>query len=232
MRLKLAALMLVGPGEADRHLERALKRAREWADKVIVYGDGPDPHTRQLIGSYAHYARIGDRALYETSEHLARNQLFEVADEILTPGDIVSVLDADEEYAGRPNDIATTLRALEHDRSEAWNVHFLHLWTPDGRQHRVDGMWQPAIGTRIYRHRPGYRVSPINEHTWVCPPVPASLCWALRAPILDVLHWSYARPEDRQPKYERYSKLPGHHPEHVRSIIDPDPVLEHVPWDL
>lgn len=49
--MRLAAAMIVGPGEADRHLERCLNAARSWADLVLVYGDAPDPATRNLIGS-------------------------------------------------------------------------------------------------------------------------------------------------------------------------------------
>jgi hypothetical protein len=225
--------MIVGPAEADRHLEGCLKAARSWADMLIVYGDDPDAKTRNLIGSYAHIARIGDQNLYETGEHLVRNRLLELADDALDVGDIIVSLDADEELHAPAERIRDTLSALEADERESWNVHFLHLWTPDGSMHRVDGLWQPSIGPRVYRHRKGYRLEPLYESAWVCPGLPPHLLRTGGQPaILDVLHWSYARPADRPPKHERYSRLPGHNLAHIDSILETpvlEPVLEPVP---
>jgi hypothetical protein len=223
---RLACIMPIGPGEADRHLERCLRAARSWADIVICYGDGADPATRNLIGSYAHIGTFGQENLYETGEHLVRNELLALADRHLATGDIVCALDADEEFAAAGPAVRNILRSL--DGQESWNVHFLHLWDPAGTVHRVDGLWQPSIGPRIYVHRPGYRLQPLYESAWVCPPLPPHLLRAAGPAVLDVLHWSYARPEHRRPKYERYSRLPGHHPAHIESIIG-EPVLEPVP---
>lgn len=224
--MQLAALMPVGPGEADRHLERCLRSAREWADLLLVYGDGPDDATRRLIMRYAHLARLADHNEYEQGEHLVRNHLFEMADTVLSPGDMVAALDADEELPD-PAAARATLAALEHDPRESFNVHFLHLWNPEGTAHRVDGLWQPSVGPRVYRHQPGYRLRPLYESAWVCPPLPPHLLREASPPILDVLHWSYARPQDRAPKHDRYMRLPGHHPAHIASILT-EPTLEPV----
>lgn len=217
--MRLICAMPVGPGEADRHLKRALQSARQWADCLLVYGDAPDPATRNLIGSYAHVGRIHDEPLYEHGEHLVRNQLLELVDAHAVEGDLVVMLDADEEFHASRRRVRDTLHALTNDPRTSFNVRFLHLWTPDGTMHRVDGLW-PSAGTRIYRHRKGFRVWPLHPSGWVCPPIPSQLCGPAGPPVLDVLHWSYARLEDRAPKHERYSRLPGHHPAHVASIIE------------
>lgn len=224
---RVACLMPVGPGEADRHLERCLRSARTWADVVIAYGDAPDQTTQRLIAQYAHIATFGQENLYETGEHLVRNELLALADRHLDIGDIVCAIDADEELAlgehARP-----ILLSLADSARESWNVHFLHLWNPEGTLHRVDGLWQPSVGPRIYRHRQGYRLQPIYESAWVCPPLPPHLLRTGGQPaVLDVLHWSYACPEHRRPKFDRYSRLPGHNPQHIQSIIE-QPVLEPV----
>lgn len=217
--------MIVGPGEAGRHLRRALSGARSWADIVLVYGDGPDEATRNMIASYADVSRVAEENIHGLGEHLVRNRLFELADRTLDPGDLVVVLDADETIAGGGAVIRSTLQALEGGPEQAWNVTFKHLWTPDGTMHRVDGMWQPSAGTRIYRHQQGYRVEPLGA--WVCPPVPQQLLWGARPPVLDVLHWGYALPADRPRKHDLYSRLAGHHPAHIASIIE-EPTLEPV----
>ena len=226
--MRLAATMIVGPGEADRHLERCLAAAAGWADRLLVYGDAPDTRTRDLIHEYATVAVIGDENLYETGEHLVRNRMLELADAALDVEDIIVSLDADEEIHASSTDIRRTLHALATDPAESWNVHFLHLWTPDGTMHRVDGLWQPSVGPRVYRHRKGYRLEPLYGSAWVCPGLPPHLLRAGGAPLFDILHWSYARPRDRRPKWERYTRLPGHHPTHIDSIIR-TPVLDRVP---
>lgn len=228
--MQLGCVMPVGPFEADRHLERCLQAARSWADVLIVYGDGTDPASMELIGRYAHVARFGQESLYETGEHLMRNELFKLADEHLTAGDIVVNLDADEEIHLAPQRTRKILTELQDDWTvDSWCVRFLHLWTPDGTRHRVDGLWQPSIGPRIWRFAPGTRLEPLYEGAWVCPGLPPHLLNRPRpGALFNVLHWSYARPHDRQPKFDRYSRLTGHHPSHIASILE-DPVLEPVP---
>lgn len=221
--------MPVGPGEADRHLERCLRAAREWADVLIVYGDAPDGASRALIDRYAHVSRIGARGLYETGEHLMRNELLALADTVLDPGDIAVSLDADEELHTPSEQIRAVLSALAEDPYPSWCVHFLHLWTPDGTMHRVDGLWQPSVGPRIWRFRRGVRLEPLYASAWVCPGLPPDLLNGARpGAVLDVLHWSYARAADRPAKHARYSRLVGHHPAHIASILDENPRLEAV----
>lgn len=226
--MQLAVLMPVGPDEASRHLAKALRHAHAWADQLIVYGDAPDPDTEALIATFADHWQIGEESLYETGEHLVRNPLFEMADELLETGDIVACLDADEVLHATPERVRQVLSGLEHDPRESFNVHILHLWDEAGTLHRVDGAWQPSIGPRIYRHRPGYRLAPLYESAWVCPGLPPALLRESSPPILELLHWSYARAEDRAPKHERYTRLPGHSVAHVDSILT-TPTLEPVP---
>ena len=227
--MRLIASMIAGPGEADRHLGRCLAATREWADLVVVYGDAPDPATVSLISEHADVWQVGGENLYEQGEHLVRNKVLAMLDETVVEGDIVVVLDADEQIHADAPAIRRTLAALECDTAESWNVRFLHVWNEDGTLHRVDGLWQPSVGPRIYRHHPGYRLRPLYESAWVCPPLPPHLLRTGGRPaVLDVLHWSYARERDRQPKFERYSRLPGHSPAHIRSIIE-TPTLEPVP---
>lgn len=219
--------MIVGPGEGDRHLRRALEGVQSWADRVLVYGDGVDHLTDSMI--------VGDKVVtylspvnrYEDGEHIVRNNLITLCDRWLDPGDIVVVVDADEVIAGDPDLIRARLQwAATESTARAWNVHFRHIWSPDGKFHRVDGMWQPSVGVRIYRHAPGFKIHPYGQ--WVCPPVPNHVMQDGREPILHIDHWGYARAEDRPRKHAIYTKLAGHHPRHIQSIIE-EPVLEPVP---
>lgn len=226
--------MCVGAGEADRHLKRALVSARGWADAVVVFGDGPDRVTRELIAGHATNALIGATSVHGLGEHFVRNELLALADTVLEPDDIVVVIDADEQLATHqlggglttsPVLIRKVLLALAGTPADSWNVHFWHLWNPEGSMHRADGAWQPSVGTRIYRHRPGLRVQSYGG--WVCPPLPRHLMRG-GPPVLEMLHWGYALPEDRPWKHERYSRLTGHSSAHVDSILT-EPTLAPVP---
>lgn len=217
--------MIVGPGEASRHLQRALESARGWADVLLVYGDAVDLPTWEMCNQHATHFEWSEHSLHAQAEVLLRNRLLEMCDRHLQPGDLVAVLDADEEFRAPPDQVRATLHQAARSTYEAWCVHFLHLWAPDGSVHRIDGLWQPSVGPRIYRHWPGLRVGAIHG-AWVCSPTPR-LPYQPGA-ILDVLHWGYARPQDRPGKHERYSRLPGHHVGHVDSILT-EPALEPVP---
>lgn len=223
--MRIVAAMIIGAGEADRHLERALTSACEWADELLAFGDGADPATARLIRRFATSFELYPSSLFTQGEHIVRNRLFGLADWQLDESDMVVVLDADETIHQPADETRRILRELADAPEQAWDVRFLHLWTPDGTEHRVDGMWQPSTGTRIYRHQRGLRVEPLGA--WVCPPVPRHLRTDPN-PRLTVLHWGYARAADRPVKHDRYVRLAGHHPRHVASILQP-PTLERVP---
>lgn len=225
--MRLAAAMIVGKGEGQRHLKRAFDGAQQWADVVIVYGDGVDPLTSSMILRPNVITALCPVSMYADGEHLVRNQLFELCDQTLDPGDIVVVVDADEVVHGNPELIRRSLLTAGSTQANSWAAQFFHLWSPDGKFHRVDGMWQPSVGVRVYRHQPGLRVQSLGR--WVCPPIPADLMNSAPAePVIAIDHWGYARAQDRPRKYELYRKLEGHHPRHIQSIIE-EPALEPVP---
>lgn len=218
--------MIVGKDEGRRHLTRALDGVSTWADVVLVYGDGPDAMTRGMIRAHPCVSTIADISQYEKGEHLVRNKLIGMCDKALDVGDMVVVVDADEVIAGTPAAIRHNLESAAKENVRAWNVHFRHIWSPDGKYHRIDGMWQPSVGVRVYRHAPGFQIFPYGE--WVCPPVPNHVMQDGRQPILTIDHWGYARAQDRPRKHAIYMKLAGHHPRHIQSIIE-EPFLEPVP---
>jgi hypothetical protein len=225
--------MIVGPGESLRYLDRTLRNAGRWADEIIVYGDGPDADTWDAVGHYASHMHLDQENRWPTDESAVRNGLFELLDRVLADGDIVIILDADEELWPLACDSpASLLRTLAADRdADAWRVLFWHLWAPDGSVMRVDGMWRPNALYRIYRHRLGGRV---QQRALACWPVPDGLALSGQEPILVMAHWGYARPHDRALKYKRYMHLDGgrYHPlAHLQSILQ-EPSLERPPYPV
>src|SRR5581483_2073713 len=45
----IVCAMIVGPGEADRHLTRVLDAASKWADRLVVVADHVDPKTEAVL---------------------------------------------------------------------------------------------------------------------------------------------------------------------------------------
>jgi glycosyltransferase involved in cell wall biosynthesis len=93
--------MIVGPGESLRWLDRVLRRAQTWADRIFVYADGADDDTLHALDRYAS-VRPAALSMFERNESLVRNRLLEMLDEDLNEGDLVVMLDADEELHSVP----------------------------------------------------------------------------------------------------------------------------------
>lgn len=194
--------MIVGPGEGDRHLPRALDAAKAWADGIEIVDDSGED--------------------FRKDESLVRNRLMWMLDQDAHEGDLVVILDADEVLEGlRGEDPRPILERMAAEPAVCWGVTFFHLWAPDGSAFRLDGAWAPSAGVRIYRHVPGARIEP---RAMACSPVPLPLGVQAGAPLapLRIAHWGYARPEDRPVKYERYRELDGgafHASAHIESIM-------------
>lgn len=241
--MSIACAMIVGPGEGDRYLGRMLDKAAAWADHIVIVKDHVDPHTAEVIDtgrrvdghapSIWHYGieESGDPAItFLTDESAVRNLLLAALDACpaVRDGDLVVVLDADEQLNDRERPVRTALeRLVTPPRGiEAWSMWFFHLWTEDGTHYRADGGWAPAQQFRIFRHRQGAR---IDSRPLACTAIPPSAQPRAEA-ALEVLHWGYARPADRQAKYERYMEIDGgrfHALGHLESILT-DPVLKPV----
>lgn len=231
--MRVAAAMIVGPGESLRYLDRTLRLARRWADEVLVYADGVDADTEDAIGEGASsfHREAGPR--FPTDESAVRNGLFQLCDNALDPGDLIVVIDADEELRSLDPDhrVKRVLQQLAADLThDSWPVEFWHLWSPDGSQRRIDGGWAPAPQQRIYRHVPGLRMAPRALACGAIPPIGPLRASPDRA-RLAMAHWGYARPHDRAAKHERYMRLDGgryHALWHLESIIQ-EPTLEPIP---
>jgi hypothetical protein len=218
--------MIVGPGEGDRYLARVLRMAHTWADHIVVVADHADIATlavlRQAINDWPPVTitfEYGD-ATFLADESEIRNQLFATCDDVLSPGDLIVVLDADEVLRGPYLSVRTVLERLAADprNARAWSARFLHLWTPDGSAYRTDGGWAPAMQDRIYLHEKGLRVEP---RQLACRAIPERVQPRAES-VLEVLHWGYARPEDREAKYDRYMSIDGgkfHALWHLESIL-------------
>lgn len=228
---KTVAAMVVGPGEGHRHLDRVLRCARTWADVIVAYGAGVDPDTAHAlldgVGCAALEIEREGQGAFCGDESVVRNKLLGLVDAVAEEGDIVVVLDADEELCSLRGKVTDELRAAHASDRGAWPCLFVHLWAPDGSLMRVDGGWRPGYAVRLYRHRPGARIS---GRAFACAPVPehfVGMCPLEETPFA-MRHWGYAHPHDRERKRAFYLEHDGgryHSRRHLESITK-EPTLE------
>jgi hypothetical protein len=228
--------MIVGPGEADRHLDLVLGRASKWADTLLAVADHVDERTEAMLQrelklgtSEAEGNAVdvwwsnGAAPSFRQDESYVRNALMRLCDKHLDTGDLVVVLDADEELLAPQNgpqavNLRTVLGDLAALPAEAFSATFYHLWDAAGETYRTDGAWWPAPQFRIYKHDQGAR---IQQRRMACKAIPESALPRAHT-RLRVAHWGYAHEEDRIAKYRRYVRLDGgqyHSLAHIESIL-------------
>jgi hypothetical protein len=224
------AAMIIGPGEAHRWLDRTLRHISGWADQLVCWLDGADPDTTSAVIHGPVPCRVDGSAdcRFTTDESLVRNSLCALLDAHAEEGELIVVIDADEQLTATSSPTSAALRALRADHTyHCWPVTFLHLWTPDGSAYRVDGAWAPHAQNRIYRHKTGGRV---GRRTLACPAVPSWISQCAPDSALRMLHYGYARHDDRVAKHQRYMTLDAgafHARWHLESIIT-EPQLQAV----
>jgi len=233
--MKLFA-MTVSYNEAERYLESMVINTREIVDEHFVFDDDSSDDTVEIAADYG--CTVIRRSIecpsFLTCEGLFRQQAwrsFEAACQP-DPGDWVLVIDCDEVAVslGEEDTHSTVDSAIScavRQRALGVTVHISEVFGVDdqGPLVRVDKQWGTIAGPRLVEYRAGgtwpargLGVPGIPTYAWSGP----FAAW----PTFGLLHYGYARVEDRQAKYERYHADPGHGSAHVESILDALPVLE------
>lgn len=212
-------------------------------DCVHVYDDHSDDDDETVgmaIDAGVSVTSDDDAPRFLEHEGRCRQRAWNAMEALLgpEPGDWVFCIDSDEFLVGRSDERNSLYRACEwanHQRRGAYVVSIPEVFyseVEDGKMTklavRVDGWWNKIAGTRLFAwHAGGVFADKVmasgSEPTYV----PA----AARTSLQDMwlLHYGYARLEDRKAKYLRYTVSPGGHANtHVQSILS-DPTL--VRWD-
>lgn len=203
----LVSALLV-KNEADRYLERVIRRCWEYSDKVLVLNDRSNDNSAALAKKLGCLVRTrsvlhGDAWGKETS---ARQELWQWMCE---EGDWGIVTDADMLLAGDPQVIRALCWSWD---AVAWSFVLADLWDSE-TTYRVDGPWSvgPSV-PRPWLFRVGAapegwkaRWSGRGIHSGHCPANWGELGLVLPAPS-DIFwrHLSYLHKADRQRKFRAY----------------------------
>ncbi len=223
----------VTKNESNRYLDQSLKRLNNIVDTSYVYDDQSDDYTADIARACGSVVRVrsDDEESFMEDEALFRSNALRsmVADLGVRKGDWILSVDADEMMYAGEGPVRDSLDGLSVQEPDAWRFPIKEVFDIGNMGSpyvRVDGFWGGINGVRFFR----YDGDLSFRHKGLgCGSVPTKYSKTAKDTTgVGLLHFGYARQEDRVVKYARYFGVPGHSVKHVDSILRP-PVL--IRWD-
>lgn len=226
---KLTLMMLV-KNEANRFLRQMLDSASEYVDEIVILDDNSTDNTYEICASYPKVVKLEkvQGTDFATNESIPRIHLFEMTKQ--TNPDWIISLDADEIMEDRFK--REIRQIIENPNGMYWfGIMFYHFWHCL-THYRIDKMWRPSGGARIFKYIPGY------DYQWR---MTRLHCGSLPSNIFDkfpgvytnyrVKHYGYGDGIERtKQKYYWYIERDPNNENcprsHYDSMLDTNPVLE------
>ncbi len=198
--MRIAAFLIVGPGEAGRMLEPVLQQLH-WADDVCVCLNNADPATREMVYKYADLIREDDREWGREQWRIKQDFLSTVIEQVAP--DWIWCMDADEIFDPRFDRAMAEKMASGYD--VAWYFWCLQLWNGPDRV-RMDLSF-PNI--RFYRVVPELGLHFLAQALH-CGLAPKYAYQAGSQSGLWFQHYGLMKADDRARKVARYDRYdPG-----------------------
>jgi hypothetical protein len=197
--MRIVGIMVCGPGEADRYLEKSLLEFKRLCDDAIIVTNNADEKTKQLIKSYE-YTTYEDNREWGISQPSIKSTLLERAGE--SKPDWIIALDSDEVFA--PDFTREEAERLASGTEIAYNFLVVNLYNDEQHFAHSTGI-QRFWNIRFYKYLPEYGLQFLkkNLHCGLAPPIAYKYGW--HAPYY-LLHYGLMKKEDRERKVERYKK--------------------------
>lgn len=239
--------LMVTRNEAHRYLKACIDWNIHAFDRLLVFDDASTDATVDIARGRGAEVAPHDRGGPSFLEHEGR---FRQASLValcergyLTEGDWVFSIDADE-FLVSTNGVGDTLVGLIRRAAPATMAIALsvpEVWRIEthpasgivtSASRRVDGYWDTNIAPRLWRVTGTPRMA---DKKMGCGPAPTYVTTrsTVSTSEVEIQHYGYALPEDRQAKYRRYAEMAdhGHNQAHIDSIMT-SPQLEKVEGDL
>lgn len=225
---------VVTRNETGRYFEEFLQDLSPYVDDLLVYDDRSSDieKLRELCSEYdvplvsrpvAHFSFVENESFFREQ---AWNEMVRNFDP--TEDDWILTLDADEILrAPYPEYVSEYCQHLSRIGHNGLKFHIHEVWTPieEPPQIRTDGFWGQVEGLRACRYQPQ---GIFNNTKLGGGSLPTYVDNVVTTSDIDILHYGYAKPEDRQTKYQRYHGRRGHNPNHISSILQ-TPTLAPLP---
>lgn len=226
---------MVTRNEAERYLAETVSDLVELTDGCLVYDDCSDDDTMEIardFGALPIKRHAGIPSFLE-DESAFRQAAWRSMEEIFRPepGDWILTLDADEivfPYGRSGLDMVIAEAISNQGTGVIMRVR--EMWNPDMTHERIDGFWGSITALRLVAWRPDGQFLPNTQGGGSVPFYDVDTrtlrAWQ-KTNKLEIHHFGYARQEDREAKYARYSQHPGHNKRHIASILQ-DGILKEV----
>lgn len=219
--------------EADRYLYECVAWHLAFLDDLFVYDDQSTDDSAAIARQLgAHVETRPDNVVpfahNEGEFRQASREAFEIAMSP-DPGDWVLAIDADE-FLVVPRGMNTsfllryTANALTVNHSVGCRLPVREVFAVNEfgvPMIRTDGFWGDITGLRFFQYRTGGR---FTNRKLACGSTPFYVEPVEDTDCLELLHYGYARHEDRIDKHNRYFGQPGHNGTHIDSILG-EPIL-------
>lgn len=226
--------IMVTKNEADRYLEPCLEWASQFLDTIFIYDDRSTDSTRLIAEAYGAvlYQREEELPSFLEHEGQFRYNAWLKFQELVDPHilDWCFSFDADEFMVSKDHkdirlSLETAIKSAELQNKVSVLLDFPEIFKIENGDlfYRTDGLWGTIKGTRLFKYKPG---GTFTNKAMGCGSEPTYVSYgtiSVDNQGLNVLHLGYAKEEDQQIKYNRYSSLMdhGHNDKHIQSILTP-----------
>jgi glycosyltransferase involved in cell wall biosynthesis len=222
--------MLIGcslvKNEEGRYLERVLEQMAKVCDKIIVLDDCSTDDTPEICKAYGAEVFPSIQSYWGTNELKQRKLLWELATHEADFGDWVLCLDADETF-DKPELLRDYIKKADAAGCNSLAFPLYDMWSET--HYRDDNFWQGHNGVWPFCVKYEDTDCFWKETPLHCGRFPINAGNKIAMCPIKIQHWGWAKPEDRQAKYDRYMRTdPGGKYgclEQYQSILDPEPVL-------
>jgi glycosyltransferase involved in cell wall biosynthesis len=220
---------MVTRNERNRYLADTLNYLHLLVDDVVAYDDQSDDGTLEYLRStnISCVRRPDDIPPFAHNESRFREAAWRYMERAVHPeeGDWILCIDADEALVPIGTYTGWVQGQIDHalahaSRAVRFKVEEIFGYDEDGWPLvRKDGYWAQIHACRLVEWRHGGYFELCHEgggsvpNAWTRPSVDSA--------DMAILHYGYARADDRETKHERYSMSSGHNPQHVASILQP-----------
>jgi glycosyltransferase involved in cell wall biosynthesis len=226
--------LLTTKNESGRYLESCLKWNSKIFDELYIYDDQSTDSTVEICSEYGKVKiREDNIPTFMDHEGNFRQAAWEWAGSESNP-DWIMTFDADEFIVPSLKEINAKkglydlASYAESVKKKSVLISIPEIWEiSNPLKIRKDGFWAKNSNPRLIKW---------NESDTVFLDKPMgsgngpAYCWKnplSTVHLISILHFGYAKPEDRQRRYERYKSINnhGHNKKHIDSIIDKNPSL-------
>ena len=172
-KIRIIGIMVCGPNEADRYLEKSLKEFKRLCDDALIVTNNADDKTKQLIRTYE-YETYEDNREWGIAQPDIKSTLLQRAGE--KRPDWIIAIDSDEVFA--PDFTREEAERLASTGEIAYNFLVVNLYNDEEHFAHSTGI-QRFWNIRFYKYLPEHGLQFLRKslHCGLAPPIAYKYGW-------------------------------------------------------